>query len=84
MAVCTRASISRGAFEKLVDQGLVRLGLFCSQAAKPCEERRGDANRNELLGVSRWGTTYAAGAPQFFIGGLRNVREINAAVQNIR
>jgi hypothetical protein len=30
------------------------------------------------------GTTYAAGAPQFFIGGLRNVREINAAVQNIR
>jgi|HubBroStandDraft_3_1064219.scaffolds.fasta_scaffold22561_2 hypothetical protein len=84
MAVCTRASISRGAFEKLVDQGLVRLGLFCSQAAKPCEERRGDANRNEWLGVSRLGTTYAAGAPQFFIGGLRNVREINAAVQNIR
>ena len=49
---CIPASISRGAFEKFVDQGLVRLGLFCSQAAKPRRQIKTGCSKQRALGIA--------------------------------
>ena len=77
------ASAWGGAFEEFVDQSLVRLGAFCGQAAETSQQRRGDAYGDELLGVAGLGPADAARALQLRVRGLRNIREINAAVRNM-
>ena len=63
---------------------MVRLAAFRGKAAETSQQRRGDANGDELLGVAGLGSADAAGALEFRAGGLRNIREINAAVRNMR
>jgi hypothetical protein len=57
-----------GFFEEFVDEGLVGFGLPGGHAAETAEELRGDANGDELLGVSRSGAADSAGAAEFGIG----------------
>ena len=57
-----------GFFEEFVDEGLVGFGLPGGHAAEPAEELRGDANGDELLGVSGSGAADSAGAAEFGIG----------------
>lgn len=87
MGVCTRQpapdSNSRGALEQLMDESLVRLGLFCGEAAKAREEWRRDSDGDELFGISRFGTADTACSLEFFAGRFRDIREINAAVRNM-
>jgi hypothetical protein len=71
-----------GFFEEFVDEGLVGLGLLGGHAAELAEELRGDANGDELFGVSRSRTADSASAAQFGGGGFRNVGEVELAIRH--
>ena len=71
-----------GFFEEVVDQGLVRFGLFGGHAAELAEQLGGDADGDELLGATRDGASDAARAAQLSVGGFRNVGEVDAAIWN--
>jgi hypothetical protein len=71
-----------GFFEEFVDEGLVGFGLPGGHAAEPAEELRGDANGDELLGVSGSGAADSAGAAEFGIGGFGNVGEVELAIRH--
>lgn len=73
----------RGALEKLMDESLVRLGLFCGESAKARKERRGDSDGDELFCFSCFGTADTACSLEFLAGRFRDIREINAAVRNM-
>ncbi len=60
-----------------MDVGLVRLVLFGGEAAELGEQARGDADGDELFGVTGAGASDAAGTPEFLVGGFGNVGEIN-------
>ena len=67
-------------FQQFVDEGLIRLVLFGGEAAELGEQSWGDADGDELLGVTRSGPSDAAGTMQFFVGGFGNVGEINVII----
>lgn len=71
-----------GGLEEFVDEGLVGFVLLRREAAKLREQARMNANGDELFGLARSRTANAAGALQFFVGRLRNIREINSAAGN--
>ena len=81
-----RSSSFRRALQQLVNQRLIWLGLPGGEAAELSEQSRSDANRDELFGVaglrSAGRTAHASCAAQFFGGGLRDVRKIDAAICN--
>jgi hypothetical protein len=77
------ASARGGAFQEFVNQSLIRLGSFRGEAAQTSEQRRGDADSDELLGVAGLGPADAARAFEFHVARLRNIGEINAAVRNM-
>ena len=61
---------------------MVGFGLLRGHAAKLAEQLRGDANGDELLGVSRDGAADSASTAQFGIGRFRNVREVELAIRH--
>ena len=65
-----------------MDEGLVGLGLFGGHAAEAAEQLRGNANGDELFGVSRCGAADSAGTAQFGIGRFGNVGEIEFAIRH--
>ena len=71
-----------GFFEEFVDEGLAGLGLRGGHAAKLAEQLRGDADGDELLGVSRGGAADPAGAAEFRVGGFGNVGEVELAIRH--
>jgi|ERR1700674_677170 len=72
----------RGAFEELVDQSLIGLGLFGGEAAKLGEETRSDADGDELFGVAGPRPTDAAGVAELFAGRLRDIGEVDFAIRH--
>ena len=60
---------------------MVGLGLFGGHAAELAEKFWGDADGNELFGVTRGGATDAASAAEFGGGRFGNVREIEFAIR---
>ena len=76
------ASARSGAFEEFVNQSLVGLRSFRCEAAQTSQQRRRNANRDELFGIAGLGTADAARALELFVRGSRDIREINAAVRN--
>jgi hypothetical protein len=77
------ASTRCGALEKFVNYRLVWFRSFRGKAAETSQQRRGDADGDELFGVTRLGSADAACAPEFRVRGLRNVGEINAAIRSM-
>ena len=65
-----------------MDEGLVGLGLPGGHAAELAEKLRGDANGDELFGVSRNGATDSARAVQFGICRFWNVGEVELAIRH--
>jgi hypothetical protein len=71
-----------GFFEEFVDEGLVGLGLLGGHAAELAEELRGDANGDELFGVSRNGAADSTSAAQFGICRFGNAGEVELAIRH--
>ncbi len=69
-----------------MDKGLIGLGLPGGEAAELGEQTGSDANGDELFGVAGlWPTGRAAdtgGTAEFFIGGLRDIREIDESIRH--
>ena len=65
-----------------MDEGLVGLGLPGGHAAELAEELRGDANGDELFGVSRNGAADSASAAQFGGGRFGNVGKVELAIRH--
>jgi len=81
--VCGRGlgdSFLRGAFEEFVDESLVGFGLFGGQAAELCEQTGSYPNGDELFGVPGFGAPHAAGATEFFVSRLADIREVNLVI----
>lgn len=51
-----------------MNEGLIRFGLFCGEAAELSEETRSDADGYELLGVSGFWPADAPGTAKLLIG----------------
>lgn len=59
-----------------MDEGLVGFGLLGGHAAELAEKLRGDADGDELLGVTSGGAADPTGPAEFRIGGFGNVGHI--------
>src|SRR6266851_3587489 len=75
-------NIAGGFFEEFADEGLAGLGLLGGHAAKLAEQLRGDADGDELLGVSRGWAAKPAGAAQLGGGGFGNAGEVELAIRH--
>jgi len=77
----------RGALQELVDQRLVGFVLLCREAAQLRQQPRGNANRDELLGIARLGSSYrpshAPRPSELLIGCFRDVAQVEPAIRQM-
>ena len=71
-----------GFFKEFVDEGLLGFGLLGGHATELAEQLRGDADGDELFGVSRSGPANSASATQFGVGRCRKVGEVELAIRH--
>lgn len=74
--------ITRGFFQEVVDQGLIRLAPLCRQAAELSEEAGRYADRDELLRIAGFRTANPARAAQFYVRRFRKFRKIDPVISN--
>ena len=70
-----------GAFQKFVDESLIRLRLLGGDAAELGEEPRSDTDSNQLFGVAGDRPADAAGPAKLFVGGFRNIRKVELVIR---
>jgi hypothetical protein len=75
--------LAGSAFEEFVDEGLIGLGLFGGHAAELGEKARGDADGNQVFGVTRNGAADAPCTAELLVGGLGNIGKVELAIGQI-
>jgi hypothetical protein len=71
-----RDALADSLFQEFMDKGLIGLVLFGSEAAEFGQHARGNANRDELLGVAGRRTADAARTLKLLIRHFRDVDQV--------